>query len=127
VKVHWALWSGARFRCSPKKLTDTSVKTVAERLPTRGTEIPPLFWAGILFTKVTVPPASTLAAGGVTFLISTVTARTGAAPALGAIRTERAATPSQPRTAAAMPRCAVRRIRPVAMCCPYLRLDATEE
>jgi hypothetical protein len=93
------------------------VKTVAEKLPTSGTEMPPLFAGGILLTKVTVPPDSTVASGGVTFLISTVTAREGAAPASGAIRTETAAMPSQPRTAAVIPRRAVRRIRPVAIAC----------
>src|SRR3954470_17393626 len=87
---------------------------VALRLvPISGIEMPPWFAGGILFTKVTVPPGSTLAAGGVTFLISIVTA--GAAAAVGALTTEKAATPSQPRTAAATPRCAVRRIRPVAI------------
>src|SRR3954447_26125062 len=72
-------------------------------------EMPPLFWAGILLTKVTVPPLSTLAAGGVTFLISTVAL--GAAAALGAMSTDAVATPTQARTAAASPRRAVRRIR----------------
>jgi hypothetical protein len=86
---------------------------VAVTLPTSGTEMPPLFWAGILFTNVTVPPGSTLAAGGVTFLISTVTE--DAALALGASSTVATAAHSQPRTATASPRRAFRRIRPVAM------------
>jgi hypothetical protein len=113
VNFHCVLWSSVRFRCSPKKVTATSVNTVAEKLPTRGTEIPPLFACGIRFTNVTVPPGSTLAAGGVRFLISIVAE--AAAEALGAIRTEKAATPNQPRTATVMPRRAVRRIRPVAI------------
>src|SRR5690349_14515298 len=76
-------------------------------------ETPPLFAAGILFTNVTVPPASTLAAGGVTLRISMVAE--GAALAVGASRTAATAAHSQPRTATAMPRQALRRIRPVAM------------
>src|SRR4051794_17998541 len=78
--------------------------------------MPPLFAGGILLTNVTVPPGSTLAAGGVTFLISIVTAF--AADALGVPSTENAATTNHPRTATATPRRALRRIRPAAMFCP---------
>src|SRR3954452_15625690 len=86
--------------------------------------MPPRLAGGILFTKVTVPPASTLAAGGVTFLISIVA--DGAALAAGASRTAATAAHSQPRTAAASPRRAFRRIRPVAMLSipPYISADA---
>ena len=72
-----------------------------------------MFCGGILLTNVTVPPESTLAAGGVRLRISTVT--DAAVPAVGASRTAATAAHSQPRTARAIPRRAFRRIRPVAM------------
>src|SRR5215218_8350728 len=67
----------------------------------------------IWLTKVTVPPLSTEATGGVRSRMATVT--DAAAVALGAISTENAATPTQARTAVATPRRAVRRIRPDAI------------
>src|SRR5688572_33357020 len=70
-------------------------------------------------TKVTDPPASTATLGGVTSLI--VTVAVGAALAPGARSTTAPAAPSQPSIAAATPRRALRRIRPVAM--PYLHVD----
>jgi len=122
---HAVLCSGASIRCSPKKPTATSVYTVAptEAVPTgSGMVMPPRFSAGIRFTNVTVPPASTLASGGVRFRMSTVAV--GAATATGAMRTEAPATPSQATRARPMPRRAVRRMRPVAMLC-YLHVHIT--
>ena len=52
VKVHAADWPDCRSFFWPKNVTETSVYTVAETLPTSGIEMPPLFWAGILLTKV---------------------------------------------------------------------------
>ena len=78
--------------------------------------MPPLFWAGILLTKVICAALVDALHGGREVHDLDGLLRSGAR-ARAPCSTDIAATPSQPRTATAKPRRALRRIRPVAIFC----------